>query len=750
MSKRIPTNHNTRRQFLQHTGRLLVALPFLPACKNQLTQAKEAIDWESVSLEQLPGSLRRASQINAWLEVLEDGRVRVFSGKVELGQGIRNAIRQVAAEELCMDLDRVEVVLAETGATPNEGYTAGSGSIQNSAMAVRYAAAAAREKLLELAAEQMEVPVTDLRLQNGHISSRGFGGQDVSFHELLAGKQIEAEVPLEIKLKPKSAYQFVGKSVSRADLSDMVQGKPTFIHDLRFPEMLHARVLRPKNYESNLLKFDEGGFKSKAKGILQLVRDGNFLALLTATEYEAEAGIKLLDKYTSWSKPTIFPSQEELPVHLKEIADAPKVEHGSENLSLKGADNKIKASFFKPYTMHAALGPACAIAQYDGEILHIWSHSQGIYPMRAGIASMLQLPEDKIHIISSPGSGCYGHTVADDAAADAAILAMAVPGKHIRVRWSRADEHRWEPYGSAMLMELEASLGQEGKINYWKSDIWTDSHSTRPNKNAATLLPARHLAKPFEMSSRGYLKGGVRNADPYYSIPSMQVVAHYFDGPLRVSSLRSLGAFANIFAIESFMDELAREAGRDPISFRLLHLEDERAKDVVKGVRDMTADIQIKDGEGLGYAFCRYKNYAAYCAMAALVAVDKTTNQINILRCWAAVDVGEIINPDGLKNQVEGAIVQAIGWTLSEAVSFDNYEITSSDWLSYLSTNFSMSPDTIEVRLVDRPDQPAMGGGEAGTPPVAAAIGNAIFQACGRRVLKLPVRLHLNGIPGNQ
>ncbi|NRB50077.1 MAG: xanthine dehydrogenase family protein molybdopterin-binding subunit [Saprospiraceae bacterium] len=744
MSRRIPTTLNTRRQFLQNTGRLLVALPFLPACKNELTPASEAIAWEAVVLEKLPGSLRRTPQINAWLEVLEDGRVRVFSGKVELGQGIRNAIRQVAAEELCMDLDRIEVLLAETGVTPNEGYTAGSGSIQNSAMAVRYAAAAAREELLALAAAQMEVPVADLRIQNGYISSKGLGGKDISFHELLAGQQIEAEVPLDIRLKPKSAYQFVGKSIPRADLPNMVQGKPMFIHDLRFPGMLHARVLRPKNYQSTLLKFDEGGFRSKAKGILQVVRDSNFLAILTTTEYEAETGVKLLDKYTSCSKPAIFPTQEELPAHLKEIADSPKVEHGTADIPKKGANKTNQASFFKPYTMHAALGPACAIAQYDGEILHIWSHSQGIYPMRAGLANMLQLPEEKIHVISSPGAGCYGHTVADDAAADAAILAMAVPGKHIRVRWSRADEHRWEPYGSAMLMELEASLDADGKINYWKSDIWTDSHSTRPNKNAATLLPARHLAKPFEMTSRGYLKGGVRNADPYYSIPSMQVVAHYFDGPLRVSSLRSLGAFANIFAIESFMDELAMKAGSDPITFRLSHLEDERAKDVVNGVKDMTKDVQIKDGEGLGYAFCRYKNYAAYCAMAVLVSVDKPNNRINIQKCWAAVDVGEIINPDGVKNQVEGAIVQAIGWTLSEAVTFDKYEITSTDWISYSSTNFSMSPKTIEVQLIDRADQPAMGGGEAGTPPVAAAICNAVFRACGKRILKLPVQLNRN------
>ncbi|MBX2871309.1 MAG: molybdopterin-dependent oxidoreductase [Saprospiraceae bacterium] len=746
MPTREPTGLNTRRQFLQNTGRLIVALPFLPACADGLSHSAATITWEETLLEKLPGSLRRTSQVNAWIEVLENGRVRIFSGKVELGQGIRTAIRQVAAEELCMDLENIEVILAETGVTPNEGYTAGSGSIQNSAMAVRYAAAAAREKLLALAAEQLDVPVEDLRLQNGHITTKRSAGQDLSFYELLEGKDIESDVPLEIKLKPKSAYQYVGQPISRADLPAMVRGQAPFIHDLRFPGMLHARVLRPKNYQSTLIRFDEAGFQSAAKGVLEVVRNGNFIAVLTATEYEAEVAIRGLEQYTTWSKPAMFPDQHQLPKHIKQIAAAPKIEHGEEGVMLAEEEGMLKASFFKPYTMHAALGPACAIAQYDGELLHIWSHSQGIYPMRAGIAKLLNLDEEKIHIISAPGAGCYGHTVADDAAADAAILAMAVPGKHIRVRWSRSDEHRWEPYGSAMIMELEAQLDQEGKINYWKSDIWTDSHSTRPNKNAATLLPARHLSSPFEMNSRGYLKGGVRNGDPYYKIPAMQVAAHYFDGPLRVSSLRSLGAFANIFAIESFMDELASKAGKNPINFRLQHLEDERARDVVQRVHEMTSDVQSGEGEGLGYAFCRYKNYAAYCAMAMQVAVDRSNGSIKVKQCWAAVDVGEVINPDGLRNQVEGAIVQAIGWTLSEAVSFNTQEVTSTDWVSYPCTDFRMSPETIEVQLIDRPDQPAMGGGEAGTPPVAAAIGNAIFQAIGQRVYELPIKLATIGI----
>lgn len=730
-----PATHS-RRQFLKSMGVLSIAIPFLPACQEELA----AIIWENQVLEKLPGSLGRSSQINAWLEVLADGRVKIFSGKVELGQGIRTALRQVAAEELCLELEQVEVVLAETGVTPNEGYTAGSGSIQNSAMAVRYAAAAAREQLLQIAADQLGQGVEQLRLEKGYVWVAN-GGDKLSFHDLLEGQQLTGEVPLNLALKPKSAYQYVGKSISRADLPAIVQGAPAFIHDLRLPNLVHGRVLRPKNYQSQLLQFDETGFSKAAQGVIKVIQKGNFLAVLAEKEYQAEMALRLLERFTTWTKPAIFPSQDNLASHLKNNAAAPKIEHGPETEIQPLGTETLKASYFKPYTMHAALGPACAIAQYDGDILHVWSHSQGIYPMRAGLATMLGVEAEKIHVISSPGSGCYGHTVADDAAADAALLAMAYPGKPVRVRWSRADEHRWEPYGSAMMMELEASLDEAGHINYWKSNIWTDSHSTRPNKDAATLLPARHLDPPFEMKSRGYLKGGVRNADPYYKIPNMQVIAHYFDGPLRVSSLRSLGAFANIFAIESFMDELALKFELDPIDFRLQHLEDQRASEVVEAVREMTNGVSTEPGEGLGFAFCRYKNYAAYAALAAKVSVDVTQKTIEVLQCWAAVDVGEVINRDGLKNQVEGAIVQAIGWTLSEAVSFDAYEITSKDWATYSSTDFRMSPKAIDIQLIDRPREPAMGGGEAGTPPVAAAICNAIYRACGQRVYELPVRL---------
>ena len=716
-------------------GRLVIALPILPGCSTQERKP------DTIHLEKLPGGLRRASTINAWLEVLENGMVRIFSGKVELGQGIRIAIQQVAADELYMDLDRVEVVLAETGLTPNEGYTAGSGSIQNSAMSVRYAAAAAREKLLELAAKKLQTQVDQLKLVNGFIQSKN-AKQRLSFAQLLEGQQLQDEVPLTLKLKPKSEYQYVGKAIKRGDLQKMVKGEALYIHDLKFPGMVHARVLRPLNYQSKLLTFDRTAFEKEANGILKISRNGNFLGVITEKEYQAEKAIQFLRTHSKWSKPAIFPAQKELKKHIKANVGESEVAFGKEtSINIESAEVVLKANYFKPYTMHGAMGPACAIAKFDGKILTIWSHSQGIYPMRAAIAAMLEMEEENIHIISSPGSGCFGHTVADDAAADAALLAVSYPNKHIRVRWSRADEHQWEPYGSAMIMELEAGLNSNGKISFWRSTIWTDSHSTRPNKDPGTLLAARHLATPFKMKGRGYLRGGHRNSDPYYDIPQLQVQAHYFDGPLRVSSLRSLGAFANIFAIESFMDELAEKIGLDSLTFRINHSKDQRAIDVLQKVKELTSALTPAKDEGLGFAFCRYKNSASYCALAAQVKVNLNNSTVQLIKMWAAVDVGEVINLDGIKNQVEGAIVQAAAWTITEEVKFNTYEITSTDWSSYPILQFEDTPE-IEVAILDRPNEPAIGGGEVGTPPIAAAICNAIYKASGQRIYDLPVRIN--------
>ena len=365
----------------------------------------------------------------------------------------------------------------------------------------------------------------------------------------------------------------------------------------------------------------------------------------------------------------------------------------------------------------------------------IWTHTQGVYPLREALAGLLQLPAEKIHVKGVPGAGCYGHNGADDVSADAALIAMQYPGKHVRVQWSREEEHAWEPYGSAMIMEAAATLDGSGRIINWKYELWSDTHSTRPGGKAENLLAARYIEKPIISTSKGYSGGAVHNAEPYYTIPNQQINSYYFKGPLRVSALRSLGAFANIFALESFMDELAEKAGKDPFTFRLMHLGDERAKAVVVKLRDMVKDQAVADNTGLGIAFSRYKNSAAYCAVAALVT---TSPSIRVLKMWSAIDAGEAINIDGIKNQTEGGMIQSASWTLKEQVKFDGRRITSNDWGTYPILRFDETPD-VEVEVLNQPHEEALGAGEAAQGPACAAIVNAIYRANGKRIRDLPV-----------
>ena len=725
----------TRRKFIKDLGYISVGFTLFGACSGVEDPIMAArLDYDG----KLPGSMGRAKTVNAWLELLEDGTIRVLSGKVEVGQGIRTAIQQVAAEELDMDLEKVQIHLAETGVTPNEGYTGASASIQNSAMSVRYAAATARQELLLLASKKLNTAVDNLLLYNGLVKFKQ-NKESLTFAEILDGEQIEKEVMLPIPIKDNSEHRYVGKAIPRPEIEEMVRGQATYIQDLRFPGMLHARVVRPPGYTSQLISLDDTGLKSEVSGIIKTVRKGSFVGVITEREYQAVKAEQYLKDHSIWTAPIPFPKSENLYAHIKLIASSPeKVKNEGDVAAAFESTETLKATYTKPYIKHASMGPACGIAMFDGEILHIWSHSQGIYPMREALATMLNMEPDKIHIKSVPGAGCFGHSTADDAAADAALLALEYPNTHVRVQWSRQDEHLWDPYGPAMITELEASLDKINKINSWKTEVWTDSHSTRPNKDAGTLLAARYLENPYQMKSRGYLGGGHRNADPYYSIPNITVNAHYYDGPFRTSSLRSLGSFTNIFAIESFMDTLAEKAGQDPLEFRLNHFEDERAIAVIQKVQALTSAQNNEDGKKIGYAFMRYKNTDAYIAVAAKVTVDKNNGNVGLIKMWAAVDVGEVINMDGLTNQIEGGMIQAASWTLKEEVTFNTTEITSTDWIKYPILKFSEVPE-VEVAIINRPSEDAKGAGEVPVPPTAAAIANAIYNASGFRVNDLPI-----------
>ncbi len=666
--------------------------------------------------------------INAWLEVLADGRIRVLTGKLELGQGITTAVAQVAAEELNMEMTQVEVTMAETGRTPNEGYTAGSNSIESSAMSIRRAAAAAREQLLQLAAEKLHTPATELQIHNGKISTKDHT-HTLTFSEILDNKQLQGEIPGEVTLKPKETYTIVGKATPREDTAKITKGDPIYVHDLRFPGMVHARIVRPPVYGAKLLHAEE------VPGILKTVINGSFLAVIAASEYEAIQAQRLAREKAKWSDVPPLPK-----IDADYLQSLPA---NTEQVTQKGTPGNItptlKTRYFKPYIMHGATGPSCAIAFYDNTTLHIWTHSQGVYPLRESVAKMLRISVDNIHIKGVPGAGCYGHNGADDAAADAALLAMAYPGKHIRVQWMREEENAWEPYGSAMVMELAAHLDQTtGRITHWQHDLWSDTHGARPGGNADNLLPARYIEQPFLKKPSGFSGGAYRNATPYYAIPDQLVRAHFFDGPLRTSSLRSLGAYANIFAIESFMDELAEKAGKDPFEFRLMHLVDQRATDVLEKLRTITSNQQTSHTGAIGIAFSRYENTKSYCAVAARVTTSLKNSLPRLEKMWAVIDAGEAINLDGIKNTIEGGMIQSASWTLYEEVKFNERQITSLNWNNYPIARFPQAPD-VEVIVIDRPSEKAVGAGEAAQGPAAAAIVNAIHRATGKRIRHLPV-----------
>ncbi|MGA0557138.1 molybdopterin cofactor-binding domain-containing protein [Larkinella sp. VNQ87] len=727
------TNALSRRNFLKTAGCLSIGFSFgcqpLSAAPNPPLQ------------DALPGPLRQQPRIDAWLEVLEDGRVRVLIGKLELGQGIRTAIAQVAAEELDLEPGRIEVHLAETGRTPHEGYTAGSGSIENSAMSVRYAAAAARQKLLEMASKRWTKPVDQLTLADGYVRLKT-GENQLSFAQLLDGKQLTDEVRLPVALKPKTDYRWVGKPIPRTDIERMARAEPVYVQDLRFPGMVHARVVRPLAYGAKLRSFNEATLKKTVPGVLKTVRNGDFLGIIATEEYEAVQAQLVAREQAKWEAAKPLPDNQPLPDYIKQVPAKTQTikETGDWKNGAKPMGSALKASYFKPYHMHGSIGPSCAVALYQDKKLHIWTHSQGVYPLRDAIRKMLNLTEDAVHVVGVPGSGCYGHNGADDVAADAALLAIAYPGKHVRLQWSRDDEHGWEPYGSAMRLDAEARLDQSGRITHWRYALWSDSHSTRPGGEPGNLLAARSLEKPFARPSGGYSGGAYRNSEPYYAIPNLKVDAHFFEGPLRVSALRSLGAYGNVFAIESFMDELAEKAGQEPLAFRLTHLDDERAVAVVKELQKLTQSTSPTPGEGLGFAFSRYKNVAAYCAVAALVGVTPKTGVVQVRKLWAVIDAGEVINLDGIKNQTEGGMIQAASWTLKEEVTFDRQHVSSRDWVSYPIFRFSDVPET-EVVVINRPTEKPLGAGEAAQGPTAAALVNAIYRASGQRIRQLPVKI---------
>ncbi|HYN12963.1 MAG TPA: molybdopterin cofactor-binding domain-containing protein [Burkholderiales bacterium] len=622
-----------------------------------------------------PLPLSDARRLTQRVRFERDGTVSIATGKVELGQGILTALAQIAAEELGIELQKVRILPSSTAYSPDEGVTSGSLSIQDGGKALRKACA---------------------ELRNAPE-------------------------------KPASSYEIVGKSAPRLDLPGKIAGRASYVHDMAMPGMLFGRVVRPARPFSRLVSTIE-------LENVRIVKDGSFLGVLAEREETAIAAAAKLRAKSTWELRPDAP--QDFHAWLKQhVAESNIAKEKADAAAKERGVKRVQASYTKPFIAHASIGPSCAVARMQGDRLEVWSHTQGIFGLRQDLGKVLGMPEEKIVVTHVEGAGCYGHNGADDAALDAALLARAAGGRPVKLQWSREDEFAWEPYGAAMCMALEARLDAAGAIVSWKHELWSNGHTHRPGRaQLPTLTAAAELARPFELSpavNPALPAGGAdRNAIPIYDVPDLLVVNHYVkEMPVRSSSLRSLGGYANVFAIESFMDECAAAAGVDPVVFRLKHLKDPRARAVIENLSPRWNSWKHAEGRGHGIGFAKYKNLGAYCAVLAEVEAG---HELRVTRLVAAVDAGLPVNPDGLANQVEGGCIQAASWTLKEEV-----RPGTTNWEHYPILRFGDVPP-VEVFLL-RNQYPSVGAGECSMGPTAAAIANALHDALGVRVRDLPL-----------
>jgi CO/xanthine dehydrogenase Mo-binding subunit len=726
---------SARRRFLGQGAALTVAFTLTPVF-DATGQA---------GAPPLPGDLRSTPRLDAWLAVNADGTVTVFTGKVELGQGITTALAQIVADELEVDLGRIAIVSGDTSRTPIEGVTSGSLSIEQGGTALRFAAAEARELLLAAAATKLDVPAAELTVADGVISAPG--GKRVAYWELARPELLQRDATAKAKPRPSAAHKVIGKNIQRRDIPAKVTGGVAYVQDLRLPEMLYGRVVRPPSYRARLVTLDEAPARA-LPGVVAIVRNGSFVGVAAEREEQAIAAAQALRTGAKWSESAdLPPSGAALFAAMKKARSQDSVVSDKADAAAAArAVKRLEADYTRPFMAHASIGPSCAVAQWRDGKLNVWTHSQGVYPLREDLAKALGVRASDITAMHREGSGCYGQNGADDVALDAALVARATKGRPVKLQWSREDEFGWEPYGSAMTMHLSAGLDASGNVVDWSHELWSHTHSTRPgDPDGCNLLASWHLETPLKPAPARAIPqpsgGGDRNAVPLYVFPQQKVTSHLLpEMPIRVSALRTLGAYANVFALESFIDELALAAGADPVEFRLRHLNDARAKAVIEAVAASSGWKPGAKGDGRrgrGIGFAKYKNLAVWCAVVADVEVDPASGIVRVPRVWAAADAGTIVNPDGLANQIEGGCIQSTSWTLRESIAYDSTRILTRSWSDYPILRVPEVP-AVEVKLIDRPEERPLGVGEGSTGPTVAAIANGFANATGKRLRDLP------------
>lgn len=658
-----------------------------------------------------PESLTNYPNVSDWLDFTRDGYVGIKTGKVEFGQGILTALLQIVAEELNVPLGRCDLVATSTALSPNEGFTAGSLSVQDSGSALRLASATARVR----------------------------AGSE-SYWAIAATFGWDVPIDVDVIVKSPDEYSLVGRSTPRVDLDRKVQGKPSFIHDVRFENLLFARVLRPPTFESSLVHLHENRV-ALGPEIEKIIVDGSFVAVIAHDEFSAQQVVTQLAQVSIWTADSRGFSDDQVGDFLANTPAESQVVHARGEVD--PGDHYSKASYSRPYLSHGSIGTVTAVAQWVDNSLHVWSQTQGVYPLRADMARAFSIDIDRITITHMEGAGCYGHNGADDVAFDAALVARHVPGKPILVSWSREDELSWAPYGPAMSVDLAASLNDSGQITHWSHTVRGNGHSSRPSTlPSPSLLAYAHLPGGIAIPPAGdppMQRGGGtgRNSIPLYDFENCLVTAErLLDMPIRTSAMRALGAHINIFAIESFLDELALDSNQDPVEFRLRHLSDPRGRDVITKVAEISGwGEKLPEGCGKGIGFARYKNKGAWCAVVAQVEAE---SHVKVTNLWIAVDVGLVINPDGVINQIEGGALQSTSWTTKEQVRISKGRVISNNWEDYSILKFTDVP-IIQTEIISRPTLPTLGAGEASIGPTGAAIANALASAIGVRVRNMPL-----------
>jgi nicotinate dehydrogenase subunit B len=689
--------------------------------------------------ETLPLSIINNRRMSKWVAFESDRSVKLAVGKVEIGQGVLTALTQIAAEELDVSIDRFTIISGDTKDAPDEGSTSSSQSIEMSGRSVRLVTAELRARIITRLAQRLNCSPADIAVDDGaFLLDDEPTGHD--YWNFAGDPDFADDISGTARPKDPALYKVVGQPVPRKDLEAKVSGA-AYIHDIVRPGMLHARVLRQPARGAVLASLDEAALRRAARGEFRIVRTGNFVAFAGEDETVVQRAAVAALTHAKWDNVRqLRPAQQEAAWYRTQPSDDRFI---GDPVPAAIEGEVVTATYSRPFVAHAAIAPSCGLAEFRDGQLQVWSHTQGVYPLRNSIADILGLSRDDVTVRHAHGAGCYGHNGADDAAFDAAVIAMQLPGQCIRVQWRREEEFGFEPVSTAHMTRIKAVLDASGKPVDWTCEVWAGSHVQRPIYGGTMLAheampvppPAAKPNDPPEASGGG----GTRNGTPLYDFPVKRIVHHLaLATPVRTSSLRGLGALPNVFALECFVDELAEKAGVDPVAWRLAHLSDPRARRLIENVAERCGWASRGvggEGRGLGIAWSRYKNRAAYAAVAVEIEVAQ---EVHVRRAWIAADAGLVINPDGAANQLEGGLVHAISMTLKEQVTLDGDGITSLDWNTYPILKFSEVPE-ISTVIIRAPNEPTLGMGECTFGPTAAAIGNAVKHALGVRIRDMPL-----------